>query len=206
MITDWQQETTDTYNKHAAEFAAYFQSIGARTKDIKRTFALAGNPKDAKVLEIGCADGRDAKEIMKFTKNYTGFDVAEEFIKLARANVPGAVFVVGNALTYDYPNDLDIVFAFASLLHLDKHGVKEVLDNVHAALKPGGVFFISLKRTPEYQEFMKESKQGRRMFYAYNPDIIRELAGSGYEVRFCEESSLDGTDWFEIALRKITDS
>jgi len=202
-MTNWRQETVDTYNKHAAEFADYFQGIGSRRNDIEKTFELAGSPKNAKVVEIGCADGRDAKEIVKLTKNYTGFDIAEEFIKLAKANLPGVNFEVADAVTYNYSNNLDIVFAFASLLHLDKAEVKKVLEKVHAALKPGGVFFISLKRAPKYREFIKESAQGKRRFYFYNPKIIEQLAGLGYKVLFSEESLRDETDWFDIALKRL---
>ena len=202
-MADWRQETVDTYNKHAKEFAVYFQGIGSRVKDIEKTFELAGNPKNAKVVEIGCANGRDAKEITKRTKNYIGFDIAEEFIKLARTNLPGVSFEVGDAVIYNYPQNLDIVFAFASLLHLDKEEIKQVLQKVHASLKLGGIFFISLKRAPEYREYVKETKQGRRMFYYYNAAIITELAGKDYEVVYKQESQLDETDWLELALKKL---
>lgn len=96
------QQTVDTYNKSAKELAEYFRGIGPRTDDIDLAIRLAGNSENPKILEIGCGDGRDAKEIVKRTKNYTGFDISEELIKIARADVPDATFEVADATHYDY--------------------------------------------------------------------------------------------------------
>lgn len=132
------QETIDTYNRSAKELSKYFNGIGSRIKDIKLAFGLAGNPKNARVVEIGCGDGRDAKEIVKRAEWYEGFDISEELIKIARQAVPQAHFKVADAANYTFPAYLDVVFAFASLLHLNKTEVRAILDRVHKALNPGG--------------------------------------------------------------------
>lgn len=203
-MTDLRQQTIDTYNKSANELAEYFRGIGSRTKDIDLAIELAGSPKNPKILEIGCGDGRDAKEIVKRTSRYVGFDISEELIKLARQYVPNGKFEVADATAYKYPGNLDIVFAFASLLHLDKDEVRDVLQKIRQALKPGGILFISLKYAPEYTEKVKEDKFGRRIFYFYNPEIITELAGDGYEVAQTGGGFMTAgnTKWFEVALRK----
>lgn len=184
--------------------AEYFQGIGSRVEDIDLALKLAGDPDNPKVLEIGCGDGRDAKEIVKRTKNYVGFDISEEFIRIAKDSIPTASFEVGDAVTYHYPKNLDVVFAFASLLHLSKEEVKDVLKKVHHSLKPGGIFYISLKLRPEYTEEVKEDQFGKRMFFFYNPKIIAELAGSNYQVVSNNSGFITGKDtqWFEIALKK----
>jgi len=204
-MIDWRQVTIDTYNQSAKELADYFRGIGARTKDIKLAIELAGNLENPKILEIGCGDGRDAKEIIEFTPNYTGIDISKELIKLARQHVPNGNFEVADAVSYQYPtNSLDVVFAFASLLHLNKEEVSQVLEKVHVALRPGGIFFISLKFAHEYKEEIKEDVYGKRMFYFYNPEIIIALAGSDYDVVSQGEGfvTVGNTQWFEVALRK----
>jgi SAM-dependent methyltransferase len=206
VTDDWRKVTVDTYNKSAKELAEYFRGIGPRTDDINKAFELAGNPYEPKVLEIGCGDGRDAREIVAHTPNYVGFDISEELIKLARQHVPDGKFEVADALSYPYPeNTLDVVFAFASLLHLDKAEVATVLQKVHAALRPGGILFISLKLAPKYKEELKEDKYGTRMFYFYNPTIISRLAAGNYEV--IDQGggfiTVGNTQWFEVALKKI---
>ncbi len=202
---NWKQETVKTYDKSAKELADYFRGIGSRKSDIDRALKLAGDPVNPNVLEIGCGDGRDAREIIKRTKNYTGFDISKELIKLAREHVPGAHFEVCDASTYDYSQNLDVVFAFASLLHLDKTEVKKVLRSIHKALRTGGVLYISLKYKPEYAEISKEDRFGKRMFYFYNPKLIEELAGSGYKTVYTGGGFVTAgdTEWFEIALRRV---
>ena len=81
-----------------------------------------------------------------------------------------------------------------------------MLKNVHKALEPGGIFFISLKLADEYKEVIKEDQFGTRLFYFYNPKDIKQLASDGYEV--VNEGggfiTVGNTEWFEIALRKRT--
>jgi predicted TPR repeat methyltransferase len=198
------QATIDTYNQSANALADYFRGIGPRVKDIDLAFELAGHPKEARVLEIGCGDGRDAKDIINKASWYHGLDISSELINLAKAHVPNASFEVADAVNYIFPKNLDIVFAFASLLHLSKEEVKQVLNDVHQSLKTDGIFFISLKEKPKYTYEIKEDKFGKRLFYFYNPGIIRTLAGNGYKVVSTSRKQLGHTDWFEIALQKIS--
>lgn len=153
-------------------------------------------------MEIGCGDGRDAKEIVKRADWYLGFDISVKLIKLAREHVSEAEFVVADAAKFDYPQDLDIIFAFASLLHLDKEETRTVLRKAHDALKPGGIFYISLKYRPEYQKEIKKDRFGERLFYFYNPELISELAGNGYEMVKTWNETIGHTEWFELALRR----
>jgi SAM-dependent methyltransferase len=197
------QETIDTYNKSANELAEYYQSMGPRTQYIDTAFKLAGNPEAARVVELGCGNGRDAEEIVKRARWYLGADVSEELIKLAREHVPDAQFVAMDAVQFHFPENIDIVYAFASLLHLDRNEVRTVLHNAHGALRTGGIFYISLKYAPEYTERVQEDKYGTRLFYFYDADTITGLAGDGYEVALAERAMRGQTEWLEIALRKV---
>lgn len=198
------EQTVDTYNNSAEELATYFKGIGSRTKDIDIAIELCPTQANPNVLEIGCGDGRDAEEIVKRTTSYVGFDISSALIKLAQAKVPRAHFEVADATTFNYPSDLDIVFAFASLLHLDKEEVGIVMKKVEQALKPGGIFYISLKLAPKYEHRVKQDQFGTRLFYFYNPKLITELAGSGFESVQSSTGfvTVGNTEWFEIALRK----
>jgi SAM-dependent methyltransferase len=202
-MRELRQQTIDTYDQSAEALAEYFRGIGPRVHDIDLAFLLAGEPEKARVLEIGCGDGRDAKDIIRRTPNYRGFDVSSSMIRLARSHVPEGEFEVADAMTYEYTETQDIVFAFASLLHLDKEEVTTVLKKVHIALRIGGIFFISLKEKPEYTEELKEDDFGKRLFYFYNADIIGELAGTDYETVALSNMTIGHTKWFEIALKKV---
>lgn len=205
-MVDYRFETINSYDEHAESLSKRWRGtvyeMGTRQRDITKAFELAGNPKNAHVLEIGCGDGRDAETIMQFTHSYTGIDMSKQLVKIAKQHMPEAKFKVGDAVTFNYPGNLDIVFAFASLLHLNKREVATVMNNIHKSLRTGGIFFVSLKMAENYAKQIKVNQYGMRLFYFYNPKIIQDLAGPKYQTEFISEERLGKTDWFEIALRK----
>lgn len=77
-----------------------------------------------------------------------------------------------------------------------------MLRAVHKALRPSGVFYISLKYADEYKESIKDDIYGRRLFYLYTPALIEALAGKNYENVFQASQRVGNTDWFTIALEK----
>ncbi len=202
-MVDYRKMTIDTYDRSAKALAQYFKGIGARVLDIDIAFNLleqtSANPR---VVEIGCGDGRDAVDIISRTNHYLGFDISEGMIQIARQELPDAHFEIGDAVTFEYPPNTDIVFAFASILHLDKDEVSQVLSKVHQSLNPGGVFYVSAKYMPEYKQSVKKDQYGERMFYFYNPDILKELSKGIFTSVFEDQKTIGSTDWFEIALRK----
>jgi SAM-dependent methyltransferase len=195
-------QTIDTYNKSAKELAEKFRGIGARTDDIELALDLAGVGKDARVVEIGCGDGRDAEEIVQRVAWYEGVDPSDGLLDIAKSRLPETLFITATATSYDYPDNLDVVYAFASLLHVDREDLKSVFSIVALALNEGGIFYISLKERSEYTEELQEDQFGTRTFYYYNPAVIKEIAGESFESVHEGHQTIGSTDWFTIALKK----
>jgi len=199
---DWHARNIKVYNDSAVELSERLSGIGSRTKDIERALKLANKTKKANIVEIGCGDGRDAIEIVKYAEQYEGFDPSSGLLDIAKIRVPGASFVVADTYTYKYPDNLDVVFAFASLLHINKDALSDVFNQIHKSLRSGGILYITLKERNLYGEETKTDEYGVRMFYYYSLPIIKELAGKGfttvYEGRFIKGK----TNWFAIALKK----
>jgi len=199
----WQDKNIAVYDQSADRLAEYFAGIGARTDDIERALELAGNPTEARVIEMGCGDGRDAAEIVKRVEWYEGVDPSGGLLEIARKKVPEASFVQADALNYDYPSNLDVIYAFASLLHVDRDDMPTVLTKIGQSLRQGGIAFLSLKERSEYVEEIKSDEYGERMFYYYNPALIKELAGTAFKTVFEDHQRIGSTDWFTIALQKV---
>ena len=136
--------TIETYNRAAEDYACKFSGIGPRVDDIERAFACFGKA-NPRVLELGCGDGRDALEICQRTDRYVGIDVSSAMISLAKEKVPQADFRVSDITDYTFDLPIDIIFAFASLLHIDIDSFTKVLEEAREALSVGGIFYISLK-------------------------------------------------------------
>jgi SAM-dependent methyltransferase len=202
---NWYDETIKVYDKAATELAEHFAGVGPRINDIEIALKLAKMPPNsAKVIEIGCGDGRDAKEISKRVAWYEGFDPSQKMLDIAVGrHIKNGSFVIGDAINYDYPKSLDVVYSFASLLHSNRQDLPVIFDKVAGALKTGGIFYISLKERDEYTEEIKNDDYGSRMFYYYNPDIIKQIAGNQFECLYEDKQKIGKTDWFTIALKKI---
>ncbi len=201
-MADWRQKTVDTYNRSAKELAQYFRGIGPRSSYIELAIALSG-AKSPRVVEIGCGDGRDAREILKHTPHYIAFDPAQAAIAFARENAPNGIFQIADAVNFEYPEEQDIVFAFASILHLDLDELAVVFSKVHACLKQDGIFYISTKFGKSYRADIKHDQYGERMFHYYNPEMIEQIADDRFGVVASWRETIGHTDWFDMALQKV---
>jgi len=199
---DWNAETIKTYNESANELAEYFNGVGARIDDIQRGIQLCGSHDALHAVEIGCGDGRDAAEIIPRVAAYVGVDPSEGLLAIARKRLPDATFVPADALSYDYPENIDVMYAFASLLHINKADMQVALQKASECLRPGGIYYISLKEREAYAEEAKHDQYGERMFYFYSPTIIRDLAIQWFDVAYEDHQHIRQQAWFTIALKK----
>ncbi len=196
--------TLQTYNDSAQAMAEYFSGIGSRIDDIEMALRLADKTDgSADVLELGCGDGRDAAEIVKRSESYLGIDYSEGLLALARKQVPGADFRLQSILDYTFePASYDVVFAFASLLHVNRDTFAALMPRIANSLRADGIFYVSLKYADDYKEELKEDQFGKRMFYFYNLELVEELAGQFFEVVHTNQETIGHTRWFDIALKK----
>lgn len=195
--------TVETYDQSANLLAEYFAGIGSRIEDIEKGIELTHqDPASIRALEIGCGDGRDAVEITKRVGWYEGFDPSSGLLELAQKKMPEASFKVADALSYDYPADIDLCFAFASLLHVNRNDLAEVFGKTRTSLRDEGVFYISLKERSAYEEELQEDQFGQRMFYYYNPELIEQIAGTAFKKVMEDHQVIGKTSWFTIALEK----
>ena len=177
-----------------------FNCLGARTSEIKEVFSYFSK-KDPFVFEIGCGNGRDAKEIVNLTSNYLGIDISEEMIRIARENVPKTDFQVCDIENCSLPGDIDIVFSFASLLHSDRSAIGNVLKRLSDAMSLGGIFYLSLK-LGEYGQLTRDDEFGTRTYFYYEPEDIEDLASGLYSVLKIEEQEIRDQKWFTMILKK----
>jgi len=193
-------QTIETYNRSAAGLGKKFDRIGARVSDIEETFALV-KKENPNVLELGCGNGRDAQEIVKRTNEYYGIDISEELLKLAKEKVPGARFELGDIYDFDFPEGIDIVFAFASLIHVTKEEFRTVLKKLYYTLNKGGVIRMSLKYSPNYREVTQGDEFGIRTYYFYSPEDIKEMAEK-FEILKSKITEGRNEKLLEVILRK----
>ncbi len=193
-------QTIETYNTSADALAKKFDDLGARTEDINYVFSLC-EKKNPFVLEIGCGNGRDAVEICKRTNNYEGIDVSEKLIDIAKMNLPTAHLTVADIEEFTFPPNLDIVFAFASLIHVPKESFKKIMAELFTSMEKHGLVFISLKHSTSYEQVTKNDEFGVRTYWHYSPSDLEEVA-SGFSIAHTTVHNLRGQIWMDVLYQK----
>lgn len=105
---------------------------------------LALLPPGARILELGCGGGRDAEAMIAAGFDVDPTDGTPEIARKAEERLGCPVRV----LRFDELDALepyDAVWASASLLHVPRDALPQVLGLVFKALKPGGIHFASYK-------------------------------------------------------------
>ncbi len=109
--------------------------------------------RDLKVLEIGCGLGTDGAQFAEAGANYTGVDLTEAAVELARKrfelfNLQGQ-FQTADAENLDFPDDsFDLVYSHGVLHHTPD--TQKAIDEVHRVLRPGGRAQVMLYHRDSY--------------------------------------------------------
>jgi SAM-dependent methyltransferase len=133
------------YDQHARSFWE-----GTRSHDVSQNVdALLSNiqaPPPFDLLDFGCGPGRDLITFTALGHRATGLEGSPPLAAMARAN-SGCEVLEQSFLALDLPaGHFDGVFANAVLFHIPSQELPRVLQELHAALKPGGVLFSSNPR------------------------------------------------------------
>lgn len=144
----------------------------------------------AYILELGCGGGRDAEAMIAAGFKVDPTDGIPEIARKAeeRLKQPVRVMRFGELDAFE---TYDAVWANASLLHVPRGSLPQVLARVSRALKPGGLHFASYKggeiegRDDHGRYFNFLSREALVAIYnrsaAWEIESISEYIGGGYE-------------------------
>lgn len=112
-----------------------------------------GHAKDLRVLEVGCGLGTDGAQFAKAGANYTGTDLTDAAVDLARRRfelfeLPGT-FRIADAEHLDFAdNSFDLVYSHGVVHHTpDTAGA---VREIHRVLRPGGRAVIMIYHRDSY--------------------------------------------------------
>jgi SAM-dependent methyltransferase len=138
---DVRRLTLGYYDEHAS---AYDERT--RNADLTEVYApfLALIPEGGRVLDAGCATGRDSAEFIKRGYDVTAFDGSRGLAAIAQERLSRPVrLLTFQAMAFE--DEFDGVWACASFLHVPSKELPLVLERVRRALRPSGVLYASFK-------------------------------------------------------------
>ncbi|MBR4672650.1 MAG: class I SAM-dependent methyltransferase, partial [Bacilli bacterium] len=136
------KKTLEAYQKAAKNYLESSKIVAKEYKEsakeykkkvnlfIKETFKEL--PKGSKILEVGSADGENAKYIEKLGYNVTASDVADDFLKAIKDN--GLEPIKFNLLTDKFKDKYNAIFCWRVFVHFTKEDSLKALKRSYDAL------------------------------------------------------------------------
>ena len=135
------------------------------------------------VVDVGCGPGRDLERLRFYSKQVIGIDIARAMLRIAQKR--GAMLVQMDMRALGLAsNSVEGIWCVASLLHLRREEVVDVLEGFWRILQPKGVLFVSVKQGTGMQ-IVYRKKTGRlpRLFtYFSKQEISAYLQKVGFQV------------------------
>ena len=133
------------------------------------------------MLESGCGIGGVVGELRRFPHlRLTASDIYLHGLRYARPRFADVAFIQLDATAMPFQAEFDIVGAFDVLEHIQDD--ERVMQGVNRALRPGGLFLITV---PQYQWMWSALDEVVRHKRRYSrSDLRRKLRRSGFELLF----------------------
>ena len=157
----------------------------------------------AAILDAGCGSGRDALKFKDLGFNVSAFDASIEMVKAA-IKLTELKVIQMNFEEISLAQKYDGMWACASLLHVERKNLKNVMIKLAKYLNKGGVIYSYLK----YGE--TERQKGERYFNDMNEALLQEIISDVPSLRFTEawvgrdaRKDRSSESWLNCILKKI---
>lgn len=127
--------------------------------------------KKLKILDAGCGTGRN----IMFLKNYgqvSGFDISPHAIKYCKKR--GLINIKRCSVDRInlHNNSFDLITCFDVIYHKQVKNYKNVINNFHRILKPGGILLI---RVPAFQFLSGSHDKAVHTKHRFNKNELKEI-------------------------------
>lgn len=192
-------DTLDYYNSKAQDFAS--GTVDVAFAEIQDMF-LEYLPEGGKILDFSCGSGRDTKYFLGKGYDVEATDGSKELCKIA-GEYAGVQVKQMLFEELDAVEEYDGVWACASILHVEKKQLPDILGKIAAATKKGGVVYTSFK----YGDF-EGVRNGRFFTYLTEEsfgELVKEIPNLAVEKLWVSadvRAERGEEQWLNIVLRK----
>ena len=193
-------ETLNYYNEKAVSFSE--STVHVNFTETQQTF-LDCLPSHAHILDFGCGAGRDTRYFLEQGCRVTAVDGSAALCKIA-SEYTGISVKQMLFQDLDETEEYDGIWACASILHLRKTDLLDVLVKMRKSLKKQGLIYTSFK----YGDY--EGMRNGRYFTDFTEDLfadfIKDISGIAIEKNWITGDARVGRGderWLNILLRKV---
>lgn len=192
-------DSIEYYNRNAGTF--YENTIELNMDSVLDRF-IEYLPEGSAVLDLGCGSGRDSFYFIENGFDVTALDGSKELCELAEIHIGQDVL----NLTFDemdFDDVFDGIWACASLIHVDKDEIDDILKKVIISLKTGGILYMSFR----HGDF--SGYRGQRYFQDLKMKSLKELIGRHSELEILEIFLTDDVrtsrneEWINVFAKKV---
>jgi SAM-dependent methyltransferase len=140
-------DPASAYDQFAWFFNRYWgNSFSKDARKVLERRLLPYLPTGGRILDLCCGTGQLSHWLAGCGFRVAGLDRSVEMLRFALGNAPGARFFAADARAFHMPPIQDaVVSIFDSLNHIpSRDGLRRVFQNVHAALRPDGLFLFDM--------------------------------------------------------------
>lgn len=193
-------DPSEYYNQYAG---IYFENtVNLNVSHIIEPFVELLEP-GASILDLGCGSGRDSLTFLDMGFDVTALDGSEQMCELAGIHTDLDILHMQYE-DLDFDEVFDGIWACASLIHLEKDKLPEIIKKISQALNPGGYFFMSLPKG-DFEGLMNQ-----RYFSEYQKKELKKLLEQFPELEIEDlwvtdaiNDIGDGKKWLNVILRKL---
>lgn len=174
---DLNRATVAAYDSYALTYADLTKSEDEHRAIPAVKALIAHAPKGGAVLEIGSGPGWDADLFEAAGLHVRRTDAAQAFVKFQAERGKQAELL--DIRKDDFGGPYDAVAALHVLQHVGRSEMSDVLAKVAGALKPGGLFLLSVLEGDG--EYVEEGSSGNYAITLWHEDALaRLLADKGF--------------------------
>ena len=118
-------------------------SVGGEARFRQLALANLTLGAETKILDLCCGSGQTTQFLVQYSQDVTGLDASPLSLQRAKKNVPSANYVEAFAESMPFGGgDFDLVHSSVAMHEMQPAQLKQIFQEVHRVLKPGGLFIL----------------------------------------------------------------